>query len=372
MKILYDATPLLMRSAGVKNYHYAVLQRLLASVPSEQLEMFPYLRRIGVNVNERSNFSAPYSWVRLSGVLASNRFHIPFAHPQAAGADLFHITPHVFHPPTKTLLTSMIHDATPLTHPDCHQRPTIELFQWFVEHTIPKLAAVVVPSRAVKQDLITQIGMRSTTIEVIHHGVDEDFFEASPEQLATARRTYGLPEEFVLFVGSMEPRKNLIRLAEAHAQLPESLQARFPLVVVGSAGWHNSEIRNVLEKSNHVQLAGYVSRALLPAVYACASLFVFPSLYEGFGMPLLEAMAAGTPVITSSISAMPEVVGEAGVTVDPYDADEIREAMRSMLEDTNAAAQMGARGRAHARAFTWERTAALTWEFFEKTVSSAA
>ena len=369
MKVLYDATPLLMRSAGVKNYHYAVLQRLLAAVPSGQLRMFPYLSRIGVNVNEQSNFPSTYSWLRLAGVLASNRFHIPFAHPQAAGVDLFHITPHVFHPPVKPVLTSMIHDATPLTHPDCHQRPTIELFQWFVEHTIPKLAAVIVPSHAVKHDLITQVGMRSTTIEVIHHGVDEDFFEASPEQLGTARRSYGLPDEFVLFVGSMEPRKNLIRLAEAHAQLPESLQARFPLVVVGSAGWHNSEIRTVLERSKHVRLVGYVSRALLPAVYACASVFVFPSLYEGFGMPLLEAMAAGTPVITSSISAMPEVVGEAGVTVDPYDADEIREALRSMLEDVNAAAQLGARGRDRARGFTWERTAALTWQFFEKTVS---
>ena len=86
-------------------------------------------------------------------------------------------------------------------------------------------------------------------------------------------------------------------------------------------------------------------------------------------MPLLEAMAAGSPVITSNISAMPEVVGEAGVTVDPYDADEIRDALRSLLEDANAAAQLGARGRAHARAFTWERTAALTWEFFEKTAA---
>jgi alpha-1,3-rhamnosyl/mannosyltransferase len=366
VKVLYDAVPLLMRSAGVKNYHYAVLQRLLTAVPSRQLRIFPYLSRIGVNVNEQSNFSRAYSWPRLTGVFASNRFRIPFAYPQAAGVDLFHITPHVFHPPTKPVLTSMIHDATPLTHPDCHQRPTIELFQWFVEHTIPKLAAVIVPSQAVKQDLITQVGMRSTTIEVIHHGVDEDFFEASPEQIATARRTYGLPDEFVLFVGSMEPRKNLIRLAEAHAQLPESLQARCPLVVVGSAGWHNDEIRTVLEKSKHVRLVGYVSRALLPAVYACASLFVFPSLYEGFGMPLLEAMAAGTPVITSSISAMPEVVGEAGVTVDPYDTDEIRDALRAMLEDVNAAALLGARGRDRARNFTWERTAALTWEFLEK------
>jgi alpha-1,3-rhamnosyl/mannosyltransferase len=367
VKVLYDAAPLLMRSAGVKNYHYAVLQRLLAMRPAGQLKMFPYLNGIGTNINEQSNFSPVYSWPRLSGVLASNRFHVPFAHPQALGVDLFHITPHVFHPPAKPLLTSMIHDATPLTHPDCHQRPTIELFQWFVAHTIPRLAAVIVPSQAVKQDLVTQVGMHSTSIEVIHHGVDEDFFEASPEQRGTARRTYGLPDEFVLFVGSMEPRKNLIRLAEAYSQLPERLQARFPLVVVGSAGWHNDEIRAALERSKHVRLVGYVSRALLPAVYSCASLFVFPSLYEGFGMPLLEAMAAGTPVITSNLSAMPEVVGEAGVTVDPYDADEIRDAMCSILEDVNAAALLGARGRDRARRFTWERTAARTWDFFEKT-----
>lgn len=367
MKVLYDAAPLLMRSAGVKNYHHAVLQRLLATVPSGQLRMFPYLSRIGVNINEQSNFSKFYSWLRLAGVLASNRFHIPFAYPQAADVDVFHITPHIYHPPSKPLLTSMIHDATPLTHPDCHQSPTIELFQWFVKHTIPKLASVIVPSEAVKQDLVTQVGLHSTAIEVIRHGVDEDFFEASPEQLGMARRTYGLPDDFVLFVGSMEPRKNLVRLAESHAQLPQSLQARYPLVIVGSAGWHNDEIRTVLERSKHVRLVGYVSRALLPAVYASASLFVFPSLYEGFGMPLLEAMASGTPVITSSISAMPEVVGDTGVTVDPYDTDALRDAMRSLLEDQKAAALHGARGRERARLFTWERTAAFTWEFFEKT-----
>lgn len=372
MRVLYDASPLLMHSAGVKNYHYAVLDRLLKSTPSGQLSIFPYLNGISENFNEGSNFSRFYTTARLIGLVTSNRFHIPFSHPQASRTDLFHITPHIYHPPSWPVLTSMIHDATPLTHPDCHQAATIRLFQTFVEKTIPKLSAVIVPSHAVKQDLISQVGLHSASIEVIHHGVDEDFFDTAPEQRAAARRMYDLPQDFVLFVGSLEPRKNLARLAEAHAQLPESLQARFPLVVVGSAGWHNDEIRAVLKQSKHVRLVGYVSRTLLPAVYACASLFVFPSLYEGFGMPLLEAMAAGTPTITSNVSAMPEVIGDCGLTVDPYDAEALREAMRAALEDPNAAAVRAAHARERARGFTWERSAELTWRFFERAMGDRA
>lgn len=366
MKVLYDAAPLLMRSAGVKNYHYAVLQQLLATIPADQLKIYPYLNGIGKNLNERSNYGRWHTLARLVGLVLSNGYHVPLSRPQASKVDLFHITPHVYHPPNGPVLTSMIHDVTPLTHPECHQASTIHLFNQFVKQTIPKLAAVIVPSHAVKQDLVSQVGMHATTIEVIHHGVDQDFFDSSPEQQATARRAYDLPDEFVLFVGSMEPRKNLVRLAEAHGQLPESLQASFPLVVVGSPGWHNDEIREVLRRSRHVRLVGYVSRTLLPSVYACATLFAFPTLYEGFGMPLLEAMAAATPVITSNVSAMPEVVGDCGVTVDPYDVQSLRDGMRQLLEDPNAAALTAARARVRARGFTWERTAAQTWAFFQK------
>jgi glycosyltransferase involved in cell wall biosynthesis len=361
-----------MHSAGVKNYHYALLQRLLKSAPGDQLKLYPYLDGISENFNEGSNFPHWYSTARLVGLVAENRLRVPFAYPQSSQADLFHITPHVYHPPTSRLLTSMIHDATPLTHPECHQAATIELFERFAEKTAPKLSAVIVPSHAVKQDLVSQMGLVGSAIEVIHHGVDEDFFASSPGQHAAARKQYQLPAEFVLFVGSMEPRKNLLRLVEAHGRLPESVQSRYPLVVVGSAGWHNEEIQSVLRRSKHVQMVGYVSRRLLPAVYACASLFAFPTLYEGFGMPLLEAMAAGTPVVTSNVSAMPEVVGDCGITVDPYDVGALRDALVESLEDRNAAAQRASRASVRARGFSWDRTAAQTWAFFQKTAGEIA
>lgn len=369
MRVLYDASPLLMHSAGVKNYHHALLRRLLQTVPADQLTLYPYLKGISENYNEGSNFPHWYSTARLVGVVSENRFRLPFWYQQAARADLFHITPHVYHPSTSKVLTSMIHDATPLTHPECHQPATIKLFERFAQKTVPKLSAVIVPSHAVKQDLVAQMGLSASAIDVIYHGVDEDFFDASPEQQATARRKYELPDEFLLFVGSMEPRKNLMRLAEAYGQLTDALQARFPLVVVGSAGWDNDEIHEVLRRSKHVRRVGYVSRTLLPAVYRCASLFAFPTLYEGFGMPLLEAMAAGTPVITSNVSAMPEVVGDCGITVDPYDVGALREALRGALEDTHAAAERAAHASVRARTFTWERTAAQTWAFFENVLA---
>ena len=196
--------------------------------------------------------------------------------------------------------------------------------------------------------------------------MDEDFFEPSPGEKQAALRAYDLPPSFVLFVGSMEPRKNLLRLAEAHRKLPEKLQERYPLVVAGASGWRNEEIRDVLRKTRHTKVIGFVSRKLLPAVYASASLFALPSLYEGFGMPLLEAMAAGAPVLTSDVSAMPEVIGDCGFTVDPYDVDSIAAGLRRALEDPNAAATAGSRGRQRARQFSWDRCAEQTKVFFER------
>ncbi len=366
MKVLYDAIPLLMRSAGVKNYHHALLSRLIPSFAPHELELFPYLGELTPNSTESSNYPPLATTLRLGGMLASNYLGFPLSHAAARRADLFHVTSHFWRPPASATLTSMIHDPTPLTLPECHTATNIRYFDRFVHKMMPRLQAVIVPSHAVKQELSARLGFGSGKIEVIYHGVDPDFFEATPAAKEAAARAYDLPENFVLFVGSMEPRKNLMRLLDAHGKLPEKLQAQFPLVVAGASGWRNEDIREALRKHPHAQLVGFVSRKLLPAVYASASLFALPSLYEGFGMPLLEAMAAGVPVLTSDVSAMPEVIGDCGFTVDPYDVDSIAAGLRRALEDLNAAATAGSRGRQRARQFTWERCAEQTKVFLER------
>ena len=366
MNILYDATPLLMRSAGVKNYHYSLLRELMPIAWPHEISLFPYLEGLPENRNERSNYPPLETATRLGRILASNYLGFPMASRAAGDAELFHVTPHVMHPPEDLLLTSIVHDPTPLTLPECHTESNIRYFEKFAEQVLPRLDGVITPSQAVKQDVIESLGVAEDKVTVIHHGVDPDFFEVSGAQIRVAHRTYDLPDRYILTVGSFEPRKNLIRLIEAHGRLPEALQKEYPLLAVGASGWKNSQIERAFRESPHARIIGYVKRELLPAVYESASAFALPSLYEGFGMPLLEAMAAGLPVLTSDTSAPPEVVGKTGVLVDPLDVDAIAEGLRLVVGDPRSAQLMGAEARQRARGFSWERCAEETKGFFGK------
>lgn len=372
MKIVYDATPLLLRSAGVKNYHYELLKRLLPAIAPHTLELFPFLNSLGANRNEESNYSAWETRLRLGAVLASNYFGLALAEWAANGAKIFHATQSIQRLPGNCLLTSMVHDPTPLTLPECHTATNIRYFEQFAEKTLPRLSGVIVPSAAVKRDLAASTGFPAGRIMVVHHGLDPGFFEATPAACSRVQEDHDLPPRFILFVGSREPRKNLLRLVEAFSGLPGELQRSFPLLIAGPAGWKNAAIQSAIESNPHVKTIGYVRRGLLPALYHLASLFVFPSLYEGFGMPLLEAMAGRTPVITSNVSAMPEVAGDAAVLVDPLSVEELGGAMERVLTDVELAAELADAGYKRAQDFEWERTAAATKVFFEMVAGGKA
>ena len=367
MNVLYDATPLLMRSAGVKNYHHALLTHLLPIIDPHRLDLFPYLRRLTPNDNERSNYRRMGTNLRLAAILASNYSGLPIP-SRLARADVFHVTPFVHRPPRGVALTSMVHDPTPILLPECHPETNIRYFESFVEKVLPRLRAILTPSEAVKRDLIEHFGVDAEKITAVHHGVNEDFFDAPPSMIDLARRTYDLPKRYVLFVGAMEPRKNLTTLVEAYGNLSPGLRKRHPLVVTGAAGWKNESIKKAL-KSLGAHMTGYVRRGLLPAVYHAAELFVLPSLYEGFGMPLLEAMAARVPIVTSNVSSMPEVAGEAALYVDPRDPSDLADAMGRLLDTPELSAALGEAGRRRARLFTWQATAEDTKAFFEGAVA---
>jgi len=186
---------------------------------------------------------------------------------------------------------------------------------------------------------------------------------------ATLARFGLVPGEYVLSVGTLEPRKNLPALFAAHAGLPEALRQRFPLVVAGMRGWHQAEALNASSAAmarGELRLLGYVPDAAVPDLYAGAAAFAYPSRYEGFGLPPLEAMASGVPVITSNRTSLPEVVGSAGLMVDPDDVDGLREGLRRLLEDRVFAATLGEAGRLRSRSFSWERCARETQAVYAK------
>jgi len=371
VKIVYDATPLLMRSAGVKNYHHSLIEKLLDLVgpAGVSLDLFPYLDGLAPNDNERSNYPFPTTALRLAGILGCNYAGYPYAAAAVKDASLFHMTQHLWRPPSGVRLTSMVHDPTPITLPKCHTASNIRYFERFVRDVLPRLDGIITPSETVREELMNELSVDGEKIRAIPHGVDPDFYEVSQAQFQVARETYGLPPHFVLFVGSMEPRKNLERLAQAFDMLPAKMQSEYPLVIAGTSGWKNDQIRARLGKNKNVHLIGYVRRELLPAVYASCAAFVFPSLYEGFGLPVVEAMAAGAPVICSNVSALPEVAGGGAMLVDPQDVDGWTTAMVKVLSDPHRAKVMADAGRQRSRSFSWNRTATETLEFFASVAS---
>ena len=193
-------------------------------------------------------------------------------------------------------------------------------------------------------------------------GVDPELFAPpASDRIAAVRARYGLPERFVLFVGTIEPRKNLVGLLDGYAGLPADLRHTTGLVLVGIKGWKDDEIQQRIaelrEEGSPVVMPGYVEEADLPALYGAADAFILPSFYEGFGMTVIEAMACGTPVIAADNSALPEAAGGAALLVDAHRPDQITEALLRVLTDDVLAADLRAKGLEHAGRFRWETSA---------------
>lgn len=253
-----------------------------------------------------------------------------------------------------------VHDLSYYLYPETFRAANRSYLQLLGRQSVRRARRVIAVSQSTKDDLVKHYGLPATRVDVVYHGVDEAFCPLPAEEVATFRARQGLPERFLLFVGTLEPRKNVVRLVEAYAILPQTSP---PLVLVGGKGWFYEQVFRRVEElglASRVHFAGYVPAADLPAWYNAAEVLVYPSLYEGFGLPLLEAMACGTPVISSTASSLPEVVGDAGLLVDPVDVEGLAAAMERVLRDASARERMRAAGLHRAQRFTWEDAARQT------------
>jgi glycosyltransferase involved in cell wall biosynthesis len=253
-----------------------------------------------------------------------------------------------------------IHDLSFLFYP--HNSPASKrlYLRTFTKLSVQRARRVIAISENTKRDVVQQYGISPDKVDRIYYGLDPDFRPLPGEQVAAFRDRQGLPKRFILFVGTLEPRKNVVRLIEAYARLPGYSP---PLLLVGGKGWLYNEIFARVEQldlADRVRFVGYIPGEELPWWYNAADLFVYPSVYEGFGLPPLEAMACGTPVITSGVSSLPEVVGEAGLLVDPDDTQALTEAMERVLADTRQHELMRAAGLAQAQLFSWPEAARQT------------
>ena len=289
------------------------------------------------------------------------------------GVQVFHSPDNVNAPLTtgrQVSLVITVHDLIPLLYPQTVSRRYHLWWRAMLRPTVARADRIIAVSRSTADDLANLVPGAGSKTRVIHLGVDPTFGRTKPEDVQDIRRRLQLPSEYILFVGTLEPKKNVPGLLRAYARLREQ-QDIPPLVIAGQTGWMAEPVFKAVEQlrlCNSVRFVGFVSDRDLPALMTGAMLFVFPSVYEGFGLPVLEAMACGVPVVTSNRSSLPEITAGAAILVDPLDPDSIASGMRAVLEDSELAQRLADLGRQRAREFSWERTACETLELYRELV----
>ena len=288
--------------------------------------------------------------------------------------DVLYVPSHVLpiaHP-QRSVVT--VHDLGHRFYPEAHTPGQRRYLEWSTRYHVRAAAHLVADSEATRRDLVRLYGADEQRITVVHLGVDPTLRPVDePAELARVRAKYGLASSYLLYVGTLQPRKNLVRLIDAFAEIccvGEGLGRDLQLVLAGKKGWLYQEI---LERGRElgvearVVFPGFVPAADLAALYSGARLFVMPSLYEGFCLPVLEAMACGTPVVCSSTSSLPEVAGDAALLFDPHDVKEMARAMVRALERAELRRSLIAQGTERVRGFTWSHAARQVLEILEHT-----
>jgi glycosyltransferase involved in cell wall biosynthesis len=262
-----------------------------------------------------------------------------------------------------------VHDLAIFRHPEWFPGRQPLSTRLVIPRSLDRADVIVAVSETTARDIEDLFGVPPERIEVVPHGVSSRYHPMSAEDLAAARAKLRLPERFILFVGTIEPRKNLSTLLAAWAMLRD----RPDLVIVGAWGWRYEEIKAQIgrlgDKVHHVE---GLDPAELPAVYNLARALAHPAWYEGFGLPPLEAMACGTPVVVSDRSSLPELVGDAGLIAAADDPDAWRRALETVIEDADVAAGMRRRGILRAAQFSWGRSAGLTWRAVDGAIEGSA
>ncbi len=376
MAIYVDVSSAVHQKAGLKRYNECLVNGLA-----------PLLRdRLALFHNGGRSAHVPSSWEHLPRV-SVNASYKPWrasvwlrqvTHLWMDGlvpdATLFHATEHLL-PPFRGIPTVLtVHDLVFERYPQYHK----PLNYWFLRATMPlfchRATAIIAVSEATKRDLMASYSVPDGKITVIPEAAAPCFRPQDPRRVAEVRNAMGLPPRYILTVGTIEPRKNLVRLVQAVGPL-FAADLIDGLVIVGAKGWLYEGFYDELARcpwQNSVILPGFVPEEDLPAVYAGALLTVVPSLYEGFGLPVLEAMACGSPVCASDVASLPEVAGDAAAYFAPTDTEAMTACLRKVLSDGALRRTMVEAGLKRAAAYTWERTARETVALYERVIQDWA
>lgn len=334
--------------------------------PKERIARVEYYEAFGVRMN-------PCKWFHnMLYKLVWPAFPIPYSLFFGKDRDITQFFNFVVPPGVKGKVVTIVHDMAYKAYPETVNEKTRRWLELTLEGSCKRADAIMTVSEFSKQEIMKYLGVKAEKITVMPNGVDLERYHGSypKEAIGRLKDKYHIQGEYFLYLGTLEPRKNIERLIEAyHLLLQEKGEDSIPrLVLAGGKGWLYDSIFELVGRlgiGHMVLFTGYVEGADVPVLMQGARAFLFPSLYEGFGMPPLEAMACRTPVITSATSSLPEVVGDAGMLVDPFDVAAIKEAMGRLSEDEGLARRLGDMGFERAQDYTWRHSAEILKQVYQ-------
>jgi alpha-1,3-rhamnosyl/mannosyltransferase len=375
MRIGLDGQPLVTPRTGVGHYTFELARALAALRPGDSFELIAagavaasIIRETEATPNLRVVGVKPDALVRHWSSIGLPRYM------RRARLDLFHGTNYQL-PLMKAGATVVtVHDLSIFTHPETHDARMARRARKRLPRILGAASHIITPTQAVKDELAARFNLNPARITVTPEAPRQSFFPMKLEDTADVRQRLGIERDFILFVGTIEPRKNLQTLLRAFERSSRQSDRGLQLVIAGNEGWLTNDFDRRLRESEirqRIRLTGYLADEELRALYSSCKVFVYPSLYEGFGLPPLEAMACGAPVIASRIPAHEETLKDKARLVEPLDERALADAIVDALEDEKGRALLINAGLAHVANFSWRKTAEMTWKVYEAIFAKA-
>jgi glycosyltransferase involved in cell wall biosynthesis len=367
MDVGLDGVPLSQSLTGVGHYTLELAQALARVAPEDRFELVSplpslHLPELPSNLHvtpARVNKLSRRLWWQVGLPRLIRRSQFSVFHGTNYSVPLWKVCP--------TVVT--IHDLSLLLWPQTHEQHLARRARLRLPLMARRADAIIVPSQSIKTDVNEHLGIHDSRITVIPEAPRSSFWQVPIDETVAVRQRLNIGDDFILFVGTIEPRKNLLTLVRAFEELVRNGVSQAQLVLVGNEGWLTDELHDFLRSadfSERVKFAGYLADDDLRALYSSCRVFVYPSLYEGFGLPLLEAMACGAPVISSNIPVVRETVGDVALLISPTDVDDLAGSIKRLLENSNEREQRSAAGKQHASEFSWEKAAAATLNVYRQ------
>lgn len=379
LTILFDAGPIVNGpKSGIGHYTHRLIEALASRHP-EELQLyghyFNFLGRKRPPLPKNSNLHYRVSKIipgKAQSALRRIGLQIPFDMLLRKRGDIA-LFPNFVSLPTMRPIKKVvaIHDLGFIYHPQYLQPANLKFLQKFVPLSIKKASKIITISESTKSQLIDNYDVKSDKISVITPAADNDYYyPRSASEVSNIRKKYGLPAKYVLFTSTLEPRKNIEGVLRSYAALDEKIKKAYGLVLAGGKGWEDESILKTINElraaGENIITTGYVPDEDLPAIYSGAALFVYPSFYEGFGIPPLEAMACGVPVISADNTSLPEVVGNAGLYVKAEDTAGLTLLIEQVLANPKLAKELRQKGFKQAKKFSWQESAQQLFNLLEE------